>query len=283
MAHVQVGDGAIAYEDTGEGPPMIFSHAGIADRRMWQHQCRDLATDRRVIAYDWRGYGGSSDAHGEVIHHEDLLGLMDALEIPAADLVGCSMGGGYALEVALVAPERVRSLTLVCSGLPGHVWPPEMLEEVKQRVHSSVPADRLRAYQTHEATVVEPEDVAAMAEAQARYMVAGPTRSPAEVDRATWQLALSMLRGVFGRQWTSGVATERQLEPPAAGRLAEVEVPTLIINGLDDVPWIQEVSGLLSEGIPGARRLDIAGSAHLPPLERPAQVTAALRRQALVA
>ncbi|MEX6431010.1 MAG: alpha/beta fold hydrolase [Ferrimicrobium sp.] len=90
---VQVDGGEIGYDEAGEGPAMIFSHAGIADRRMWKHQFRDLATDHRVVCYDWRGRGESSSAQGDVVHHRDLLGLMDALDIPTAHLVGCSMGG----------------------------------------------------------------------------------------------------------------------------------------------------------------------------------------------
>ena len=279
---VQVSGGEIAYDEAGKGPAMILSHAGIADRRMWRHQFRELATDHRVVCYDWRGHGESSNAQGEVVHHQDLLGLMDALDIPTAHLVGCSMGGGYALEVALVAPERVRSLTLVCSGLPGYVWPPAMIREVKEQVHSSVPVDRLEAYQSYRSDRVNPEDVAAMAEAQARYMVAGPSRDPAQVDPEVWKLAVGMLCGVFERQWTDGPVVERHLEPPAVGRLGEVSAPTLVISGRGDVPWIQDVSDVLSEGIPGARRLDIADTAHLPPLERPAQVTEAIRSNSRV-
>lgn len=280
---IQVGEGDIGYDEAGEGPAMIFSHAGIADRRMWRYQFADLANDHRVVRYDWRGRGKSSNARGEVVHHRDILGLMDALEIPTAHLVGCSMGGGYALEVALVAPERVRSLTLICSGLGGHVWPPEMIEEVRERVYTSVPAGRLAAYQSHKADHVNPADIAAMAEAQARYMVAGPNRDPGQVDPQVCQLAVAMLRGVFERQWMDEPVVERQLEPPAAGRLGELRTPTLVINGLDDVRWIQDVSGLLSEAIPGAGRLDIVGAAHLAPLERPGQVTEAIRGHARAA
>ena len=263
---VKVKDGEISYDEAGEGPAMIFSHAGIADRRMWQHQFRDLANGFRVVCYDWRGRGESSNAQGEVVHHRDLLGLMDALGIGDAQRVGCSMGGGYSLEVALVAPERVRSLTLICSGLGGHIWPPAMIEEVKERVYSSVPVDRLTAYQSHKSVNVRPEDVAAMAEAQARYMVVGPSRDATQVSPEVWRLALDMLSGVFYRQWKDEPAVERQLEPPSVDRLEEVAVPTLVINGRSDVPWIQDVSDLLSKGIPRARRLDIADTAHLAPL-----------------
>jgi pimeloyl-ACP methyl ester carboxylesterase len=278
MARVKVADVEIAYDDAGNGPAIVLSHGAIADRRMWTHQLRDLSSDHRVIAYDWRGYGESGDADGEVSRHRDLLGLMDALDLSDADLVGCSMGAGHSLEAALAGPGRVRSLTLIGAGLPGHLWPTEMLEEVQQRVHSSVPADRLAAYQSHTADRVDPRDVFAMAAAYARYMVAGPERDPAEVDPDVWQLALEMLRGVFEREWSGHQVVERQLAPPASARLAEVTAPTLVLNGRDDVRWIQDVAGLLVAGIPGARRLDIPDTAHQAPLERPDEVTAAIRR-----
>ncbi|WP_222871559.1 alpha/beta fold hydrolase [Nonomuraea sp. PA05] len=59
-------------------------------------------------------------------------------------------------------------------------------------------------------------------------------------------------------------------------RLPEVTAPTLVINGLSDVPGIQEVSALPASGIPGARRLDLPEAGHLPPVERPVEVTEAL-------
>lgn len=71
-------------------------------------------------------------------------------------------------------------------------------------------------------------------------------------------------------------SSERFLTAPAAGRLGEIAVPTLVINGLSDVAGIQEVATLLADGIPGARRLDLPDTGHLAPLERPEEVTAAL-------
>jgi pimeloyl-ACP methyl ester carboxylesterase len=174
-------DLSIAYDEAGTGSAVIFSHAGITDRRMWRHQFRDLARDHRVVRYDWRGYGESATAVGDFAHHRDLLSLMDALEIEQACLVGCSMGGSHALEAALAAPGRVRALVRISSGLSGHVWPSEMIDAVRTQVNSSVPADRLAVYQRHAANHVLAEDVAAMAQAQARFMVAGPDRDPADV------------------------------------------------------------------------------------------------------
>ncbi|MFB9882018.1 alpha/beta fold hydrolase [Planobispora siamensis] len=265
----------LAYDEAGHGPAVVFSHAGIADRRMWEHQFRALSASHRVIRYDWRGYGESADAEGEFAHYEDLLALLDALEVDRAVLVGCSMGGAYAVEAALAAPGRVAGLVPIASGLAGHAWPPEMLEQARERVHSSVPADRLSAYRDRGAAV-DPADVDAIARAQVLWQVAGPDRGKDDLAPEVWEAAVEMCRGVFTRLWSGPPSAERLLEPPAAGRLDEVRQPTLVINGLCDVPGIQAVSDLLADGIAGARRIDLPRTGHLPPLERPEEVTSAL-------
>ncbi|WAL66355.1 alpha/beta hydrolase [Amycolatopsis cynarae] len=265
----------LAYDEAGGGPAVVLVHAGVGDRRMWEHQFAALSRRYRVIRYDWRGRGESDDAAGEVTHYRDLLGLLDALDVGRAALVGCSMGGSYALEAALAEPDRVSALALISSGLSGHEWPPEFHALVAERVHGCVPEERLRRYAVGGAEV-DPADVAAMAEAQGRLTVVGPDRDPADLDPRVWALALDMLRLVFRREWSGPRVVERHSSPGA--RLGEVAAPTLVINGLSDVPAIQAVSDLLSAGIPGARRLDLPDTGHLPPVERAAEVTEALTR-----
>ncbi|MEU8249716.1 alpha/beta fold hydrolase [Nonomuraea sp. NPDC048916] len=273
-----IDDLRIAYDQAGpdDDVAVVFSHAGVADRRMWEHQFQALSRRHRVIRYDWRGHGESGDPGERVCHHEDLLAVLDALGVRRAALVGCSMGGAYAVEAALAAPDRVAALVLICSGLSGHAWPPEMLAQARERVHGAVPADRLARYRGGAAGQVDPADTLAMARAHTLWQVAGPGRGRADLSDEVWEAAVEMCREVFRREWSGPPAAERQLDPPAAGRLHEVTAPTLVINGLSDVPGIQEVSGLLSAGIAGARRLDLPRTGHLPPLERPAEVTAAL-------
>lgn len=277
MPTIRVNGASLAYDEAGAGPVVVFSHAAAGDRRMWEHQFQELSADHRVIRYDWRGYGGSGLAAGEFGHHEDLLALLDGLDVDRATLVGCSMGGAHALDVALLAPHRVDALVLICSGLSGHVWPAAMVARARELILREVPEQRLNDYRLRRIGRVRPEDVAATARAQAQFLVAGPHREPAQVDPRVWQAAVEMLEGVFRREWNSPMYTERGLDPPAAGRLGEVRVPTLVINGRLDVPEIQEVSDLLAAGIAGARRLDLDGAAHLPPLECPTEVTAAIR------
>ncbi|MET9344720.1 alpha/beta fold hydrolase [Nonomuraea sp. NPDC003804] len=265
----------LSYEEAGHGPAVILIHGAIADRRMWDHQFAALAAGHRVIRYDWRGYGRSGDTDGQVCHHEDLLALMDRLQVERAALVGCSMGGAYAVEAALAAPARVSGLALIASGLAGHTWPPEMLEQARERVNSAVPAERLARYRQGGAEV-EPGDALAMARAQVLWQVAGPSRGRADLTDQVWERAVTMCRTVFERLWSGPPTVQRFLAPAAAERLGEVRVPTLVVNGLCDVPGIQQVSDLLTAGIAGARRVDLPGTGHLPPLERPEQVTALL-------
>ncbi|MEV0627635.1 alpha/beta fold hydrolase [Nonomuraea wenchangensis] len=264
----------LACEEAGEGPALVLIHAGIADRRMWRHQREVLSARHRVISYDWRGYGESADPVGEVVHHRDLLRVMDGLGVERAVLVGDSMGGSHAVEAALVAPGRVAGLVLIASGLSGHVWPEEMLAQARERVHGTVPADRLARYRDGTAERVLAEDVEAFARAHVLWQVAGPDRGVDDLDPGVWELALAMMRRVFERSWSCPPVPERHLQ--AKDRLGEVGCPALVINGLADVPGIQAVSGLLAEGIRGAGRLDLPGTGHLPPSERPAEVNAAL-------
>ncbi|KAB8189673.1 alpha/beta fold hydrolase [Nonomuraea phyllanthi] len=264
----------LACDEVGEGPAVVLVHAGIADRRMWRHQ-RDFLSDRyRVISYDWRGYGESAEPAGDLVHHEDLLRVMDGLGVERAALVGDSMGGSYAVEAALVAPDRVAGLVLISSGLSGHTWPDDMMAQARERVHSTVPAERLARYRSGTAGRVLPEDLDAFARAHALWQVAGPDRRLDDLDPEVWELAFAMMRQVFERSWSRRPVPERHL--PAKERLREITAPTLVINGLADVPGIQAVSDLLADEIAGARRLDLPATGHLPPLERPMEVNAAL-------
>ena len=275
MTRIDVGRTVLGYEEAGEGPAVVLVHAAAADRRMWDHQFDALAERYRVVRYDWRGYGDSDDAEGPVAHYADLLALLDTLSIGRAALVGSSMGGAHAVDATLVAPEGVGALALVCPGMTGRAWPPEFVEAGRRAVSGAVPPERLAVYRAGNADP-DPADVAAMAEAQARFMVAGPDRAAEDLPVEVWDKALLMYRALLQRMW-SGPPTEMVWpDPSAGGRLGEIEAPTLVVKGLADVPGIQDVATEYATGIPGARRLEMPDTGHLPPVERPEEFTAAL-------
>jgi pimeloyl-ACP methyl ester carboxylesterase len=272
----QVPTGTIAYDRVGEGDPVVLSHASLVDRRMWRSLLAALAPTHDVVAFDQLGYGESSRAPHTVRPAETLIDFLDAVGIERATLIGCSMGGGYSLDAALLAPDRGSALVLICSGLPGYEWPEAMRAETRELLTSAVPLDRLQTYLAHTADAVRDDDVAAMAEAQARYMAVGPGRTPDVFAPAAWDLVLAMARGVFGRMWREPASTEVDPEPPILDRLGDVAVPTLVVNGTADVSYIQQISRLLASGIPGARTADLVDTAHLPPVERPDETNAVI-------
>jgi pimeloyl-ACP methyl ester carboxylesterase len=277
VAKIRVGSGDIAYDEAGSGLPVILVHAGLADRRMWEHQFWSLAASHRVIRYDWRGRGQSDDVtDGEVSHHEDLLALMDALDLDQAILVGASMGGGYALNAALTAPERIRGLALICAGLTGYAWRQATVEQFQQSVSPALAA-RCQRYADRSAARVDPADIEAMAEANVRLMVVGPDRERADFDPLVLQEALNMCQGVFARDWSGPTFQERQPEPSPLDRLDEITVPALVVSGRYDLGGVQEIADLLTEGIKGAERIDL-DTGHLPSIEQPSEVSAALVR-----
>ncbi|HEY3710764.1 MAG TPA: alpha/beta fold hydrolase [Amycolatopsis sp.] len=262
------------YDEAGEGPAVVLLHAGLADRRMWDHQFTALAEDHRVIRYDRRGHGESDDPEGTVSHHRDLLAVMDALGVDKAALVGASMGGAYSLDAALAAPERVRRIALVGSGLSGHEWPADMAAEMQATLRAAVPPERLEQYRAHTAERVDEADVAAAAEANARYFVVGPHRTPDALDEETWLAAKEMCEIVYRRAWSGPEWTEDI--PDTRHHLAEIAAPALVLIGLSDVSGVLDLADLFTTTIPGARRLDLPDTGHLPPMERPTETTKAL-------
>src|SRR5262245_26484937 len=109
----------IAYDTAGEGDAVVFIHAGVADRRMWRHQLSAVPDGFRFVSIDLRGCGESDLPDEAFSNHDDVLAVMDHLAIDTTVLVGCSMGGGTAIDVTLPAPERVAGLVLIGTGAPG--------------------------------------------------------------------------------------------------------------------------------------------------------------------
>jgi len=111
----RVAEPVIYYETAGSGAPVVLIHGGQMDRRMWDPQFESWSKQYRVVRYDVRGYGRSAVPTLPYSDVDDLLAVLDALGIARAHLVGHSLGGAIAQEVARAAPDRVASLTLIAS------------------------------------------------------------------------------------------------------------------------------------------------------------------------
>ncbi|WP_129666263.1 alpha/beta fold hydrolase [Phytoactinopolyspora endophytica] len=128
--YFETSDGeTIWYETAGDGVPVVFAHGLGGTAAVWFQQLPHFAARYRVVTWDQRGFGRSSnkaDRAGPVSSTSDQVELLDHLEIDAAHLVGQSLGGWAALGAALAAPGRVRSLILSSStaGIPSLNLPP---------------------------------------------------------------------------------------------------------------------------------------------------------------
>ncbi|HEU4806679.1 MAG TPA: alpha/beta hydrolase [Homoserinimonas sp.] len=121
---VEVDDGErIWFETAGTGPDLVLCHGLGGNATVWYQQVPYFARGNRVITWDQRGFGRSSNVnrkHGPLTAVSDLGALLDHLEVSSADIVGQSMGGWVALGAALAIPERIASLVLACTtaGIP---------------------------------------------------------------------------------------------------------------------------------------------------------------------
>jgi pimeloyl-ACP methyl ester carboxylesterase len=121
MPDIQVDDIRVHYESAGTGKPLILIHSYPAHCEVWQPQIAAFSPHRRVIAYDVRGLGKteaptSAAAYSQERSIADLLGLLDVLKIPKADICGLSMGGNIALNFSIRHPDRVSSLIVTGTG-----------------------------------------------------------------------------------------------------------------------------------------------------------------------
>jgi pimeloyl-ACP methyl ester carboxylesterase len=254
----EIGDTRIAWDVAGpdDGPALVFVHAGIADRHMWDEQMGAFP-GWRTIRYDLRGFGGSGDAAGTYSHRADLAGLLDYLDLDRAVLVGCSLGGQTALDFALEYPDRMRALVLVAARPSG--TPPS--------------AELLRVWQDED-VALERGDLNAANEIGLRAWVDGPLRGPEDVDPAVRTRMQALNAAVLVREIQAGEAHPQPLDPPAIGRLGEVEVPTLMIVGELDREDVCDAASVLASAIPGAQLAVIPGAAHMVNLEAPARFNA---------
>ena len=243
---------ALFAEVAGEGPAVVLVHEGICDSRMWDREWQEWSPSFRLLRVDLRGFGNSPLEPGPFAQARDLIEVLEARGVERAALVGVSLGGRVALEVALARPELVSALVLVAPGLPGHEWSQEMRD----------------AWGEEEAAF-EAGDLDAAVEASLRTWVDGPRRRPEDVDPQVRARVGEMQRRAYELVVAVEEDEEELLVDDLAQKLGEIQVPTLVLVGEEDQPDMQAIAERLSREIPGARRATIPGTAHVPSLERP--------------
>ena len=244
--------GRLHYEIAGEGPVVTFIHPGLWDMRTWDREFAAFSeAGYRVLRYDVRGYGRSSRPEPGVSysHVRDLHALLDAEDVTQAAIVGCSMGGGIDLDYALEHPERVWGLVLVASGLGGFESTEEEDDWWAERdapIEAAIEAGDLERAQ------------------ELRLEIWAPLGTSDERGARIREIAFDNLH-----ELTMDESGEERLDPPAAHRLEEIDVPTLILEAEHDPPDMKRLADFLVREIIGSRKVVVEGADHVVNMRQP--------------
>jgi 3-oxoadipate enol-lactonase len=247
VPHVDVNGARLWVEEQGDGPAVLFLHGGLGDSRLWEPEARMLADRFRCIRYDLRFFGRSDGPGEEWSSIDDAVGVLGALGVERAALVGLSLGGGLALDVALAHPELVWAVVHVGSGVTG--------------IDLSFDEDVEARYEEAE----QRGDVDAM------MAIDFEIWAPLGVDDAMREMWLA---SADARALPDGA---RPLpRPDARGRLQEIGVPTLVVRASHDPEDLRAAGETVARRVPGARLVEV-DSDHYLTLRNPEQLVELLR------
>ncbi len=258
MPKIQVNGVQLNYVERGRGTPLVLVHGFPLDQSMWTGQIDALAADCRVIAPDLRGFGGSDVLPGTATMAqmaEDVAGLLEALAI-AEPVVFCglSMGGYVAWQFAIKHRNRLAKLILCDT-----------------RAIADSPEAAAGRLKTADKAMAEGASVVAEAMLPKLFGPATAKEQPAIVESTRQVMLNTKPEGIAAA--LRGMA-ER---PDVSSRLAEFNIPALLICGEHDgISPPAEMRGI-AEKMPSARFVEIAGAGHMAPLEKPEVVNVAMR------
>ncbi len=272
-------DAALPQADQA-APPLLLVHGLQDESDTWRHVFLPLAEQRRVIALDLPGFGRSDKPrhrYSVPLLADALVELLDVLHIPAAALIGSSVGAMVAEWVALHQAGRVCALTLVGGTLHITRWPPRrphplvvllLLPLLSRRYFAQLRCDPDLAYRTLRPYYARLE---ALPEADQQFL---RRRVYARVwDEQQRRAAVQLERSLV---WFLGVQAKRVLP-----RLRTLGIPTNIIWGEQDAFLPLENALNRAALQPSAKLHTIPASGHLPHQEHPAAFLGALRKGAM--
>jgi 3-oxoadipate enol-lactonase len=241
------------YEVRGDGPPVLFLHGLGSSLRDWEDQIRVLKDRYQCIAYDARGHGQSGKPGGRytpAMHSADAVALLDHLNIRTAAVIGLSMGGMIAFQMAVDAPERLTSMVIINSGpyVPSGTLK-ERLAILQRLVLFQVMSMRKIGETIGKRLFPEPD------QGELRELFAARW---AENDKRAY---MDATRGLIG--WS------------VMQHVPSIRIPTLVLTGdLDYTPL--ELKQAFIAKMPNAELVVLAGARHAMNMDRADEVNAAL-------
>jgi 3-oxoadipate enol-lactonase len=266
MAKVEVTGREFHYERGGEGEPLLLIQGMSGTHVAWGQPFREaLEESFEVVAFDNRGIGLSGPVEGPftiVEMAEDTAGLLDELGLASAHVVGISMGGMIAQELALAEPDRLRSLTLGCTycGGPGsQLMPAENAQKLAEGLQSG---DRDKAI-------------------RASYEVNLSPSFRAEED--AYGAFHEMATSVPARKATIELQVQAIFAHDTSGRLGEISTQTLIVHGTEDGVLPFPNGEQIASRMPGASFEPLEDVGHMFWWEQPQRSAELIREHALAA
>lgn len=264
LVRVSNGTASIAVNDHGgNGPVVLCLHASVADRRSWDGMAAALHDEARVVAPDRRNFGVTSFDPAESFSQvDDAVAVLDALDVERAFVVGNSMGGQLALSLALEQPARVAGLVLIGSGATGAPWPPD-----------PPPDPEIMALDEGYDAAEEAGDHDLAIRLGAHLWLDGCLADEGRVGGELRDLYEDMNRVAYAHPAATGATAQPEQWP----RLGEITVPTAVVFGSLDLPYLQQWSQQMAQIIPNATYHELEGLGHLPAMEQPGEVADIVR------
>ena len=257
---VQVGDIEIAYKMLGKGDPILLFNGASDGMDAWDSSfLTNLSSNHTVIAFDSRGLGNTTMGYKPYSMQQladDAAGLLDALKIPKADVMGYSLGSDIAQKFTIMYPDKVNTLVLVgstCGGKDHTPKPPEYMKlelEIANKSLNNIPVTQEEMKELVAASLgsgwikLHPESL---------------ENIPTDLQQAKPGLSFDAMNNQnnIGLKW---LATNWS---GACDELAKLAKPTLVITGTDDnkiVPYVNSLK--IAEKIPGAWLVQIKNAGH---------------------
>ncbi len=240
---------AVEIDGADSGTPVLMLHAGVTDRRSWSPLIDDLGTTVRSIRYDARGYGATGyDPEGAWSPVSDAVAVLDSQRLRSAIVIGCSMGGRTAIDLALSHPDRLGALVLIAPAISGAPAPD--LEPLVADLDERIEAADARG------------DLAEVNRLEAEVWLDGPGRAGRAASGAR-----SLFRNMNGLALAAAYPGAQAPIPEAWPRLAEIAAPTLVLVGDLDLAHVRHNARHLAAAAPNAELVELRDVAHLPHLE----------------
>jgi pimeloyl-ACP methyl ester carboxylesterase len=266
MTVVRAGEIELDYERSGSGPPLLAIMGMSGTSLHWSETfLEQLRPHFDVITYDHRGVGLSTRLSGSLSIRQmadDAAALLDALELDSVHVLGVSMGGMIAQELALAHPERVRTLVLGCTYCGGEGSVLANPDDMQELTAAMMSGDRERALRAGFSINISP--------------------AAAKADPALWPLLLDIAE----RRSVAVPVVMAQLQACMAhdtnARLGSLSMPTLVIHGSADMLVPPANGELIAARVPGSRLEMLDGVGHMFWWEQPARAAELITSHAAV-